>query len=60
VVVLVEPGLVYITLARSSMLNEPFMIPTPQLVSSMVCSIAVLALGSAVFRRWEKKAVKFL
>lgn len=55
-----NPVAVYLTMARSSLLGDPFLVPAPQLISAVVVAFASATFGAFTFRQWEKRAVKFL
>lgn len=55
-----NPVAVYLSLARTSLLGDPFIVPMPQLASAVVVAFATATIGALAFRHWEKRAVKFL
>ena len=55
-----NPLAVYISMARSAILDTPFLFTPLQALLATGFAVGSFALGMVFFVRWEKKAVKFL
>lgn len=59
-VYLLNPVTVYIALTRNSVMNQPLPFELRHAVVAGVVAVLSLVLGTLLFTRWEKKAVKYL
>jgi ABC-2 type transport system permease protein len=57
---LLNPVAVYLEMARSAVMNTPFLFDGGHAALAAVIALSALALGARLFRRLENKAVKFL
>jgi ABC-type polysaccharide/polyol phosphate export permease len=57
---LMNPVAVYIEMARAAILGDMSLITWTQIIRAIACSIGAFLLGSMIFVRNERKAVKFL
>lgn len=55
-----NPLAVYISMARSAIMNQPLLFSPIQALLAAGFAVAVFVAGAAIFVRWERKAVKFL
>lgn len=55
-----NPLAVYISMARSAIMDKPLLFTAAQGMWAAAFAILVLLAGAAAFARWERKAVKFL
>jgi ABC-type polysaccharide/polyol phosphate export permease len=59
-VFLLNPVAVYVSMARNAVLDRPMPFDAARGALAAVVAVGTLAAGAAIFRRWERKAVKFL
>ena len=57
---LMNPIAVYIEMARAAILGDMSLLTWTQIIRAIACSIGAFLLGSMIFVRSERKAVKFL
>lgn len=57
---LANPVSIYISMARNAMLGEPLAFGAEHALAGTALALLSFWLGSALFQRWEQKAVRFL
>lgn len=59
-VYLANPLAVYLSMVRSSIMNQPFGFGAQHAAAAAAVSVLTMALGARLFQRWQAEAVKFL